>query len=122
LARSWVMVQPSSFEGWGITVIEANASHTPVIASNTAGLRDSVVDGQTGILVKTGSVKELTRVMIALSEMDGYRKRLSENAYAWSRNFSWNFSAYKFLNIILNEQSKTQKQYLPGFVLAEEKI
>ena len=119
LSRSWVMVQPSSFEGWGITVIEANASHTPVIASNTAGLRDSVVDGQTGILVKTGSVKELTRVMIALSEMNGYRKRLSENAYAWSRNFSWNSAVYRFINIIDNEIEDQQKSAVPAYSYSE---
>ena len=120
LARSWVLVQPSSFEGWGITVIEANASHTPVIASNTAGLRDSVVDGQTGILVKTGSEKELTRSMIALSEMDGYRKRLSVNAYKWSRNFSWNVLSYTFLNIVDGEIKNKQKTVSPAYTYTEQ--
>ncbi|KKQ75230.1 MAG: Glycosyl transferase, group 1, partial [Candidatus Woesebacteria bacterium GW2011_GWB1_38_5] len=101
--RSWFLVQPSSFEGWGMTVTESNAAGTPVIASNTAGLRDSVLDGQTGILVKTKSVKELARSMIALTEMDGFRERISRNAYDWSRKYSWNVSARLFINILNRE-------------------
>ena len=103
LGRSWFLVQPSSFEGWGMTVTESNAAGTPVIASNTAGLRDSVLDGQTGILVKTKSVKELARSMIALTEMDGFRERISRNAYDWSRKYSWNVSARLFINILNRE-------------------
>ncbi len=109
LARSWVLIQPSSFEGWGITVMEANASGTTVIASDTAGLRDSVVDGQTGLLVETGNVKGLSRAMIALTDMDGYRSRLSKNAYEWSRTFSWNYSEASFLNIMNREIEKGAK-------------
>lgn len=120
LGKSWIMIQPSSFEGWGITVIEANAGGTPVIASDTTGLRDSVVDGQTGLLVKTGDVKELARMMLALSEMDGYRNRLSKNAYKWSRNFSWNDSADKLLNIVAREIEKSEKLSVPQLAYIEE--
>ena len=116
LAKSWVLVQPSSFEGWGITVTEANASGTPVIASNTSGLRDSVVDGKSGLLVETGNVKELARVMIALTEMDGFRERISKNAYELSQNYSWDVSAEKFLNIMISNLEKTQNAYLPAYV------
>ncbi len=42
LGKSWAALQPSLIEGWGITVIEANAAGTPVIASRVNGLQDSV--------------------------------------------------------------------------------
>ncbi len=45
-----VAVNCSAKEGWGLTVIEANASGVPVIASDVPGLRDSVVDEKTGLL------------------------------------------------------------------------
>src|SRR5207237_10913800 len=48
LAKSWAAIQPSQMEGWGLTVIEANAAGTPVIASRVNGLQDSVLDGQIG--------------------------------------------------------------------------
>ena len=55
-------------EGWGITVIEANACGTPVIASNVKGLKDSVVDGNTGWLVKVGNIDDLaTKISSVLS-------------------------------------------------------
>jgi glycosyltransferase involved in cell wall biosynthesis/cellulose synthase/poly-beta-1,6-N-acetylglucosamine synthase-like glycosyltransferase len=119
LAKSWMLVQPSSFEGWGITVTEANASSTPVIASDTAGLRDSILDGQTGVLVKTGDVNEMSRVMVALTEMDGFRSRISQNAYLWAQKFSWDDSAQKLLNIIVKETYRRQNILVPSYVYPE---
>lgn len=119
LAKSWVMVQPSSFEGWGITVSEANASGTTVIASDTAGLRDSIIDGQTGILVKTGDVDEMSKVMLALTQMNGYRTRISENAYMWIQNFSWDSSAQKLLNVLIRETYRKQDVIVPSYLYPE---
>jgi glycosyltransferase involved in cell wall biosynthesis len=109
LAKSWVAIQPSAFEGWGITVIEANAAGTPVIASNISGLRDSVVDGRTGLLVNLENVDELARVMIDLLENPEFTAYLSNEAYEWSKNFSWQKSSDRFLKIIKRELA--QKPY-----------
>jgi len=51
LRTTWANLFPSPKEGWGITVMEAAACATPSLASNSPGLRDSVVDGVTGFLV-----------------------------------------------------------------------
>ena len=111
LSESWVMLQPSMIEGWGITVIEANASGTPVVASNVNGLRDSVVDGKTGMLVKPKDVKMFARVMINLIEDKDFREYLSAQARKWSENFSWVNSAGKFLSIINDDiSSKSMKR------------
>jgi glycosyltransferase involved in cell wall biosynthesis len=100
LACSWVALQPSSYEGWGITVIEANASGTPVIASRTKGLSDSVIDGETGILVPVGDTEEMTRVMASLIVNPRFREKLAKNAFKWSKNFSWDDSSDRFLRIV----------------------
>ncbi len=105
LSESWVMLQPSMIEGWGITVIEANASGTPVVASNVNGLRDSVVDGRTGLLVKPKDIKMFTKVMLNLIEDKDFREYLSAQARKWSENFSWVNSAGKFLSIINEDVS-----------------
>ncbi|OQX85580.1 MAG: hypothetical protein B6D63_01975 [Candidatus Latescibacteria bacterium 4484_7] len=49
--RAHLLVNPSPKEGWGLTVVEANACGLPVVASNRPGLKDSVIDGETGFLV-----------------------------------------------------------------------
>lgn len=100
LSEAWVVIQPSQMEGWGITVIEANACGTPVIASRVNGLRDSVIDGITGILVEQRNVGLFARAMEQLIKNSRLRKKLSKEAYTWSKNFSWGKSANLFYNII----------------------
>jgi glycosyltransferase involved in cell wall biosynthesis len=100
LQRAHVVVNPSSKEGWGVTVIEANACGTPVIASDVQGLRDAVVDGKTGFLVPFGDVEGFARRMLEVLEDDGLRKRLSDEAIAHARRFNWDDSADAILRII----------------------
>lgn len=90
-------------------VIEANACGTPVIASKVNGLKDSIVDGKTGILVEVNNVTALTNAMSSLLTNSHVRALLSKNAYEWSQGFSWKKSAEKFSSIINGTQtSKTQ--------------
>ncbi|MBI2008656.1 glycosyltransferase [Candidatus Amesbacteria bacterium] len=97
LARSWAMLQPSSFEGWGITVIEANACGTPVIASDVPGLRDSVLHDESGLLVPVKNEFALAEAMKMFIVLPDYRARLSSNALAWSTNFNWDTKSQDFL-------------------------
>lgn len=110
LGRSWVSVQPSQVEGWGITVIEANACGTPVIASNVNGLKDSIVDGKTGLLVKMGDSDQFAAAILELLQDENLRNNLSKEALVWSQNFVWDESAKKFYEVIINS-SKLQYEY-----------
>jgi glycosyltransferase involved in cell wall biosynthesis len=60
LRRAWVLAFTSPKEGWGITNLEAAACATPVVASSSPGLRESVLDGETGFLVPHGDLGALT--------------------------------------------------------------
>lgn len=104
LAKSWAMIQPSMAEGWGITVIESNAAGTPVIASNVSGLKDSVIHGKTGILVKAKDIQAFSVEMENIIKDKTLRDLLSENAYVWSKNFDWNISADLFMNAITEKK------------------
>lgn len=110
LARSWVALQPSSFEGWGITVLEANAAGTPVIASLTKGLSDSVKDGETGVLVPVRDTEKMAKAMQDLVSDKKLRERLASNAYSWSKNFYWQVSAQKFLKLVNREVSAAKEK------------
>ncbi|MBP9720563.1 MAG: glycosyltransferase [Bacteroides sp.] len=102
LGKSWAALQPSMIEGFGITVIEANATGTPVIASRVNGLMDSVVEGKTGLLCTPKSVDEFYQRMLEICENQILREELSQNAYVWSKRFSWKKSGLKFLDTIEN--------------------
>jgi glycosyltransferase involved in cell wall biosynthesis len=52
LCSAWLLLHPALIEGWGIVIAEAAIRGTPAIGFDVAGLRDSVVNGQTGILVR----------------------------------------------------------------------
>ncbi len=100
LAKSWVLAQPSMVEGWGITVIEANASGTPVVASNVPGLRDSVKNPHNGFLVPWGDSSELAQKITLLIRDDRLRRDFEKFSVRWAENFSWEQSTETLEKII----------------------
>jgi glycosyltransferase involved in cell wall biosynthesis len=93
-------VNTSSKEGWGLTVLEANACGTCVIASDVPGLRDAVIDGETGLLYKYGDIEQLAQKISLLLHDQALRNRLSYNALEWSKKFRWEDSARKALEVL----------------------
>ncbi|MDX1494217.1 MAG: glycosyltransferase family 4 protein [Longimicrobiales bacterium] len=93
LREAWIHVLTSPKEGWGISSIEAAACGTPTVASDAPGLRESVVDGETGLLVPHGDVDALAAALERLITQPELRKRMGEGALAFSRRFSWDASA-----------------------------
>jgi glycosyltransferase involved in cell wall biosynthesis len=93
LQRWWFCVMPSSKEGWGLTVVEANACGTPAVASNVPGLRDAVRDGETGLLTPYGDAESLeSKIRLLLSD-DAMRGRMTRAAIQWAKSFSWDDAA-----------------------------
>src|SRR5262249_43785087 len=66
LGRSHVAFNASPKEGWGLTVVEANACGVPVVASRRPGLVDSVRDGETGVLVPYSDAAAFAAAALAL--------------------------------------------------------
>ena len=93
LAGARVCVCPSRKEGWGLTVIEANALGVPVVATDAPGLRDSVRNGETGFLVPDGDVAGFAERIGALLADDALAARMSAAALDWSRRFDWDRAA-----------------------------
>jgi glycosyltransferase involved in cell wall biosynthesis len=52
LRRIDIFVMPSLFEGLGVAALEAMAAGKPVVATRVGGLAESILDGQTGLLVE----------------------------------------------------------------------
>ena len=100
LQEVWFAVNTSSKEGWGLTVIEANACGTTVLASNVQGLRDAVKDGVTGLLYEFGNIDELADKTVLLLRDDSLRSRLAEQAYEWSLTFDWDNAARRTFELL----------------------
>ena len=85
LSAATVFATPSAQEGWGLSVIEANAFGCPVVAFDVPGLSVAVRDGETGILASDEEGFEAALALI-LSDTET-RSRLSKAARAWAANF-----------------------------------
>lgn len=93
LRRAWAVLYPSPKEGWGITNIEAAACGTPVIASDSPGLRDSVGHGISGLLVPHGDRDAWVEAILRLVWEPGLRDQLSRGAVEFAQRFSWDRAA-----------------------------
>jgi len=102
LNKMWFLVNPSPKEGWGLTVIESNSCGLPVIAANSPGLRDSVVDGKTGLLYPYGDTKKLAQLMINLIQNNKLRNSFTKPCVDWASQFNWEKSANDMINLITN--------------------
>lgn len=93
LAESRACVCASEKEGWGLTVIEANAVGTPVVASDAPGLRDSVRHGETGWLAPVGDVAAFEKRIAMLIGADAQAEAMAQRGLAWARRFDWDAAA-----------------------------
>jgi glycosyltransferase involved in cell wall biosynthesis len=89
LQSAWALVQPSPKEGWGLTVVEAAACGTPVVASDAPGLRDSVRRDETGLLVRFGDTAGLSQALVRVLTDATLRARLGRAGAEWAARFRW---------------------------------
>ncbi|GAG21744.1 unnamed protein product, partial [marine sediment metagenome] len=66
LAAADVFVMPSLSEGLGVAVLEAMAMAMPVVVSDAGGLPESVVHGETGLVVPAGNAAALAEALLSL--------------------------------------------------------
>ncbi len=101
LRRAWVLVQPSPKEGWGLTVVEAGACGTAVVAADSPGLRDSVRRDETGLLVPFGDDAALADALVRVLAEPRLRDALGVAGLAWSARFTWPDCAGRSLDALL---------------------
>jgi glycosyltransferase involved in cell wall biosynthesis len=80
LASLDVFAFPSLFEGLCLAVIEAQAAGVPVVATPVGGIRETVVDGETGLLVPTGDPAALAGAIRRLLEDRAAAKAMAAEA------------------------------------------
>jgi glycosyltransferase involved in cell wall biosynthesis len=93
LRRAWALTFASPKEGWGLTNLEAAASGTPVVASDSPGLRESVRDGETGFLVRHGDEDAFTARLNQLAASPALVASMGVTARRFAETFTWERAA-----------------------------
>ncbi len=85
LRGSDLFVRPSRFEGFGVSLIEAMACGIPVITCPSGGIKDFVVDGETGIFVEPDQPDSLANAIISVFKDRGKLLNLNALYSLWKK-------------------------------------
>jgi glycosyltransferase involved in cell wall biosynthesis len=85
------VAMPSYSEGFGLPAIEAMACAAPVLASDRGSLPEVV--GDAGIYFDPSDVESISRAIIEMVENETLRVKLSANALARAKGFTWRRAA-----------------------------
>jgi glycogen synthase len=112
--ESDIFCVPSRYESFGLIYIEAMRYGLPVVACNTGGVPDIVKDGETGILCKTQTAKELEIALARLIRDAAERQRMGEQGRArylkhFEHNVVVNDTLQELLRVIDRYQSPQSK-------------
>lgn len=90
-----------NYEGFGLVYLEANACGKPVIASNTGGIRDAVVDGETGFIVPQNDSRQLLEKILLLIGNEALAEKMGQNGRKRVvAEMNWSLAAQKMLDIM----------------------
>jgi len=89
-------------EGLGVVLLEAMACRVPVIGSDVGGIRDIIIDGETGLLSKQKNSDSLAEKIIQLLSDKQLRKKVIKNGFKLVKEkFTWEAISDGFLNIYM---------------------
>ena len=100
MRRAHILLHASVREGWGLVIIEAASQATPAVVYNVSGLRDSVKDSKTGIVLTENTAKEMARQAVALVKDKRKYQSFQKNALRWAKNLTWEKATKQSLDLI----------------------
>jgi glycosyltransferase involved in cell wall biosynthesis len=111
--RADVYVSPSVWEEpLGLTILEAMAAGTPVVATKKGGIVSVIKEGENGFFVRARNSKQIAETVNMLLSNDELRAKVSQNASKTIReNFTWDKIASQFEDIYKNFTYST-REYL----------
>ncbi len=96
--RTLALIFPSTYEGFGLPVLEAMIRGVPVVAWDIPIMREVV--GEAGLLIKSGDIGALAGALRAIATNAEQRALLKQKGYAQAKKFSWESAAAHFLEIL----------------------
>jgi glycosyltransferase involved in cell wall biosynthesis len=84
-----IVLLTSFNEGTPLSLIEAQLCGKPVVAADVGGVRDTMIDGETGFLIQGHDVQKFTDAILQLAGDESLRNRMGEKGKAFaSTSFS----------------------------------
>jgi glycosyltransferase involved in cell wall biosynthesis len=97
MCSAWLFLHPALIEGWGIVVAEAAIRGTPAVAFDVPGVRDSVMHGQTGVLVTTEG--QFASAWASLAIDHRRREQLGQAARTRALQLHWSAAVEGFAEV-----------------------
>jgi glycosyltransferase involved in cell wall biosynthesis len=94
-----MLVSPSTYEGFGMVVVEAMSQHLPIVATPVGCARTLVEDGRTGLIVPPRDAGALAAAMRRLLDDCALRARLADAAYERVAGMTWRNTALATLDV-----------------------
>lgn len=98
-AAATLVAVPSYNESFGLVAVEAQATGTPVVAAAVGGLPTVIRDGHSGLLVGTHEPRDWAHALGRVLREPGLHEKLSAGALEQARNFSWERTADRTLEV-----------------------
>jgi phosphatidylinositol alpha-1,6-mannosyltransferase len=88
-------------EGLGIVYLEASATGLPVVAGDSGGAPDAVLDGETGMVVNGRSVRRIAEAITTLLTNPDHARAMGEKGRAWiEREWRWEIQASRLQELL----------------------
>ena len=100
------LIYPSSYEGFGLPVIEAQKAGCPVIAYNSSSISEII--GETPLLMHRLDLQELLKKVNMLSDLE-LRKDVIEKGIQNAKRFSWDDMYRKLIDLYLEAYDNNKK-------------
>ncbi len=91
-----VVALTSLNEGTPVSLIEAQASNTPIVSTNVGGIENIVIPNETALLSRNGNLDEFAEKLLTIIEDDALRTRLSKKGWQYAKE------NYHYSNFIEN--------------------
>ena len=116
LCQAWALLHPAAWEGWGLAISEAGTRATPTVGFDVRGVRDAIVDGETGLLATDAD--EFARNWITLARSPGLRTRMGEAAQKRTSASPWESTVDAFAKVA--EEALLRHEHRHLRVVAQE--
>jgi D-inositol-3-phosphate glycosyltransferase len=94
-----VLAWPSTYEGFGMVLIEAMSQRLPVVATPVGSARTLIEDGGTGLLVAPRDPAALAAALTRALADPSLRLRLADRAFDLVRDMTWTRTAQATLAV-----------------------
>ncbi len=92
-------IQPSLYESFGITILEAMACGKAIVASDCGGIPEIVFNGYNGLLTRPGEAEDLVRDVIRILDSPALKKIMEKNSIRIAKKYTWEKVGRKTLKL-----------------------